>query len=1157
MPLDHATEFALSFTADAVHLLRRDPEAAGRPWQSLGSADFASASFRADLAALRARAADPDLQGQDLPVVLLIPQDQILYTSLSVPLGPERDAAVGQALDGLTPYEIEELAFDWTDEGADVRVAAVARQTLVEARDFAERHGFASFGYSALPEAEDYPGMPVFGLPEDADDEMPDAISLDLDADLPDAFADEAGFRTRDDHDDPAPDAEAEDITDVSFTELTADAETTVPEVSDAGEDMDIDRAQPVLSGLELPEQAAVEAPQVEDEVTGDPTDPEADQAELFAETDGADTADDAGQDDSGVTQDPPHEVIPDSAPLIAAKDEPVDSEVAADSVRAPQSDAGGGDGANDGVQEPVLATADLDAAAVDKVSVGETTDTAALHGETSDAIAGAAEVAGMNSGDAALRDAPDRDDDELTEAERAALAAAAAELAATEIAAGAARARLRAERSQRVGASGAPTVVRHAPPRDTGAKGRASGVKPAAATAPRAAADVTESASAATRQIAKRGGLVELIAMLGALIIGLLLVWAFIVPRDNLPDMPQVAENAAPVEAERPQASNADPAPAQEQAVAAASSDAQAANDSMAQSEPGQNSPQALPAAAPETGTASQGVATSDIGQPAGRDIAADQPVAGAEVSAQATTDTSPEPAATLPPSAPVMSAEEQALAIALATSAADMIARPPAPRPQPEATQPAATTAATTPNATPAARAEAPRLSSSARPVSAPRRQATAPAADAPPAVPDNPLPLETVQRQTPRPSAVRPPRPTARTAAPAPASVTTPPQQQQVAPRPSTPSVSSLRSSSRPPSRPEGATPELQHERLTPAEQSHLDQFLRDLQQADRRGRDLAAIPGGETYRLAENRPQRRPASGGTASAAAVENAVRSAVDSDPPSSRPGSASTVPARDSGGLLRSSNRPRGKPAGRSAAAPSLSDSAVTQAIAEAVDASTATPGAVALSALTSSNLPPRRSGAGRTAADPATSGAADAPAAAAAPEASGPSDAQQAERRRLDEQLQSQAEARIRARAQADAAAEAQARAQAEARARAQVAAEERAAAARRQTYKPQELDDEPEVAQAVQSGGVTAASVAAAATQRRGIDLGRTTIIGIVGAGQASRALIRLRNGRIVTVRLGDRIDGGTINSIGGGKITYVKAGRQHELRLLDGR
>lgn len=160
-------------------------------------------------------------------------------------------------------------------------------------------------------------------------------------------------------------------------------------------------------------------------------------------------------------------------------------------------------------------------------------------------------------------------------------------------------------------------------------------------------------------------------------------------------------------------------------------------------------------------------------------------------------------------------------------------------------------------------------------------------------------------------------------------------------------------------------------------------------------------------------------------------------------------------------------------------------------------------------------------------------------------------------AARRKLDEQLQAQAEARIRARAQADAAAEARARAEAEARARAQAEAEERAARARKQEYKPPEIDDEPEVAANLPRGGTTSASVAKSATQSRGMDTGRTTIIGIIGAGKASRALVRLRNGRVVTLRLGDKIDGGTINSIGDGRVTYVKAGRTRELRLLDGR
>ena len=61
----------------------------------------------------------------------------------------------------------------------------------------------------------------------------------------------------------------------------------------------------------------------------------------------------------------------------------------------------------------------------------------------------------------------------------------------------------------------------------------------------------------------------------------------------------------------------------------------------------------------------------------------------------------------------------------------------------------------------------------------------------------------------------------------------------------------------------------------------------------------------------------------------------------------------------------------------------------------------------------------------------------------------------------------------------------------------------------------------------------------------------------LIGTVGAGKASRGLVRLRNGKIVTVRLGDKINGGQITQIGNGGLQYVKAGKQYSLPILNGR
>ena len=54
------------------------------------------------------------------------------------------------------------------------------------------------------------------------------------------------------------------------------------------------------------------------------------------------------------------------------------------------------------------------------------------------------------------------------------------------------------------------------------------------------------------------------------------------------------------------------------------------------------------------------------------------------------------------------------------------------------------------------------------------------------------------------------------------------------------------------------------------------------------------------------------------------------------------------------------------------------------------------------------------------------------------------------------------------------------------------------------------------------------------------------GRTLII---GAGKASRALVRLSNGRVLTLRLGDKINGGTATSgslsLSGGTIAMLIA------------
>ena len=96
------------------------------------------------------------------------------------------------------------------------------------------------------------------------------------------------------------------------------------------------------------------------------------------------------------------------------------------------------------------------------------------------------------------------------------------------------------------------------------------------------------------------------------------------------------------------------------------------------------------------------------------------------------------------------------------------------------------------------------------------------------------------------------------------------------------------------------------------------------------------------------------------------------------------------------------------------------------------------------------------------------------------------------------------------------------------------------------------PEEID-EPEPVAAAPSIP-TSASVAKQATIAGAISLREINLIGVYGASSSRRALVRLANGRMLRVKIGDRIDGGQVTAIGEGQLTYVKGGRSHVLRMI---
>ena len=88
--------------------------------------------------------------------------------------------------------------------------------------------------------------------------------------------------------------------------------------------------------------------------------------------------------------------------------------------------------------------------------------------------------------------------------------------------------------------------------------------------------------------------------------------------------------------------------------------------------------------------------------------------------------------------------------------------------------------------------------------------------------------------------------------------------------------------------------------------------------------------------------------------------------------------------------------------------------------------------------------------------------------------------------------------------------------------------------------------ESDAEPETVSAMPAIP-TKASVAKQATLTNAIRLGRINLIGVFGAPSDRHAMVMMGNGRLVRVKVGDRIDGGKVAAIGENQLSYVKNGR----------
>ncbi|WP_432449983.1 hypothetical protein [Aliiroseovarius marinus] len=171
--------FALDLSHDGIGLVHRGKGG----WVLVDEIALSDPDLMTHIDVMRRTAAD--LESGGITSKLIIPGSEILFTSMTAP-GPDdisRTHQIREGLEGLTPYAVDDLVFDWhadTDEPGMVHVAVVARETLDEAEGFAKDTGMNPVSFVARPKGG-FTGEAHFGPTAGAGDILKPGVGLERD----------------------------------------------------------------------------------------------------------------------------------------------------------------------------------------------------------------------------------------------------------------------------------------------------------------------------------------------------------------------------------------------------------------------------------------------------------------------------------------------------------------------------------------------------------------------------------------------------------------------------------------------------------------------------------------------------------------------------------------------------------------------------------------------------------------------------------------------------------------------------------------------------------------------------------------------------------------------------------------------------------------
>ncbi|MEM9708545.1 MAG: hypothetical protein AAF871_07085 [Pseudomonadota bacterium] len=142
---------ALDLDHDAIRLLSHREDG----WNVEAIAELDADDLTQKIKSIRQRA---ERLAEAAQVTVILPRSQVFYTAFD---GAEPDE-IGERLQGLTPYRVADLTWDYAIEEGRLLVAAVALETLDEAVVFARSSKFHILGFTSDPPIGLFPRPPVF-----------------------------------------------------------------------------------------------------------------------------------------------------------------------------------------------------------------------------------------------------------------------------------------------------------------------------------------------------------------------------------------------------------------------------------------------------------------------------------------------------------------------------------------------------------------------------------------------------------------------------------------------------------------------------------------------------------------------------------------------------------------------------------------------------------------------------------------------------------------------------------------------------------------------------------------------------------------------------------------------------------------------------------